>query len=108
MGKTARLWIGGVDVLVSASRGQTLSQNAFRSNGIDPTRYKLVAVKSSNHFRAGFRDIAAEIITADAPGLTVRNYCPMHALATIFSISPPSTTNGLDKPRSCNNLAMMV
>ena len=26
MGKTARLWIGGVDVLVSCERGQTLSQ----------------------------------------------------------------------------------
>ena len=72
MGKTARLWIGGVDVLVSTERGQTLSQNAFHSNGIDPMRYKVVAVKSSNHFRAGFRDIASEIITADAPGFTVR------------------------------------
>jgi microcystin degradation protein MlrC len=27
-------------------------------------------LKSSNHFRAGFQDIAAEIITADPPGLT--------------------------------------
>ena len=30
----------------------------------------MVGLKSSQHFRAGFRDLAAEIITADSPGLT--------------------------------------
>ena len=73
MGQTARLWVSGVDTLVASERQQTLSQNAFLSNGIKPTQYKLVGVKSSNHFRAGFRAIASLIITADAPGLTTAN-----------------------------------
>jgi microcystin degradation protein MlrC len=29
-----------------------------------------VALKSSQHFRAGFEAVAARIITADSPGLT--------------------------------------
>ena len=31
--------------------------------------YRLVALKSSNHFRAYFKDTADAIITADTPGL---------------------------------------
>jgi microcystin degradation protein MlrC len=38
--------------------------------GIDVMRYKIVALKSSNHFRAGFQELAREIVTADPPGLT--------------------------------------
>lgn len=33
-------------------------------------KYKYVALKSSNHFRAGFQHIAGGIVTADTPGLT--------------------------------------
>lgn len=70
LGKMARLVIDGVDVIVSSNRAQTLDAEPFLALGIDVTRYKLVALKSSNHFRAGFQDLAAEIITADPPGLT--------------------------------------
>jgi hypothetical protein len=38
--------------------------------GIDVSRYKIVAFKSSNRFRAGFQDLAREIVAADPPGLT--------------------------------------
>jgi len=31
--------------------------------------YRIVALKSSNHFRAYFKDTADAIITADTPGL---------------------------------------
>ena len=36
---------------------------------IDRSRYKLVGLKSSTHFRAGFAPYASDIITADEPGL---------------------------------------
>ena len=49
---------------------QTFEDNVFRLHGIDVNRYRIVALKSTNHFRAGFRDIAAQIITADGPGLS--------------------------------------
>ena len=77
LGRMARLVIpapagasGGVDVLVSSVRSQTLDPEVFLLHGIDVTRYRIVALKSSQHFRAGFEPIAARIITADSPGLT--------------------------------------
>jgi microcystin degradation protein MlrC len=71
-GPTARLLIDGVDVIVTSKPYQTLDPEVFLLHGIDVTRYKVVALKGSNHFRAGFRDIAARIITADSPGLTTQ------------------------------------
>ena len=53
-----------------SSRSQTFDPEVFRQVGIDVMRYKLVGLKSSNHFRAGFQDLAAGIVTADPPGLT--------------------------------------
>lgn len=73
LGKMARLQIGGVDVLVSSVRAQTLDAEVFLLHGIDVKRYKIVALKSSQHFRAGFEPLAARIITADTPGLTTSN-----------------------------------
>ena len=70
LGRMARLVVGGVDVLVSSVRSQTLDPEVFLLHGIDVARYRIVALKSSQHFRAGFESVAARIITADAPGLT--------------------------------------
>ncbi|HET9015587.1 MAG TPA: M81 family metallopeptidase [Thermomicrobiaceae bacterium] len=70
LGPMARLVIGNVDVLVSSVRTQTLDPEVFLLHGIDVTRYRLVALKSTQHFRAGFEPVAAEIIQADTPGLT--------------------------------------
>jgi len=50
-------------------RTQTLDAEVFLLHGIDVMRYKIVAIKSSNHFRAGFEPIAHQIIRADTPGL---------------------------------------
>jgi microcystin degradation protein MlrC len=69
LGPMARLIIGGIDVLVSSVRTQTLDPEVFLLHGIDVTRYKIVAIKSSNHFRAGFEPIAHKIIRVDTPGL---------------------------------------
>jgi microcystin degradation protein MlrC len=74
LGRSARLVIGGprgnVEVIVTERRSQTLDAEIFRLHGIDVTACRIVALKSSNHFRAGFRDVASQIVTADAPGLT--------------------------------------
>lgn len=73
LGKMARLVIDGVDVLISSVRTQTLDDEVFRLHGIDVTRYKLVGLKSANHFRAGFEPLAKAIVTADGPGLSARD-----------------------------------
>jgi microcystin degradation protein MlrC len=73
LGRSARLVIQGVDVIVTSASQQTFDPEVFLLHGIDVRRYRIVALKSSNHFRAGFQDLAKEIVTADPPGLTTHH-----------------------------------
>jgi microcystin degradation protein MlrC len=73
LGPMARLVIGNVDVIISSVRTQTLDQEPFLLHGIDVTRYKVVCLKSQQHFRAGFEHLAGEIIRCDTPGATSSN-----------------------------------
>lgn len=70
LGRSARLTIGNVEVIVTSRRNQTFDDQIFSLHGIDVSACSIVGLKSSQHFRAGFRDIATKIITADSPGLT--------------------------------------
>jgi microcystin degradation protein MlrC len=63
----------GVDVILGSVRTQTLDEEIFLLHGIDVRRYKIVALKSSNHFRAAFEPLARAIVTADGPGLSSRD-----------------------------------
>jgi microcystin degradation protein MlrC len=73
LGLMARLVIGNVDLLVSSIRSQTLDDEVFLLHGIDVRRYRLVALKSMQHFRAGFMPLAGAIIRTDPPGSTTSN-----------------------------------
>ena len=57
-----------VRLIVGSSRVQCLDQAIFRHLGIEPSRQKIVAVKSSVHFRAEFDPLAAETLVVVAPG----------------------------------------
>jgi microcystin degradation protein MlrC len=75
MGPTAVLELDGteggrVQVVVTTHRYQPTDLGVLRSQGIEPTAQKILAVKSSVHFRAAFSPIAAEIVEVDTPGLT--------------------------------------
>jgi microcystin degradation protein MlrC len=70
MGKMARLLIGNVDVIIGSESFQTIDPELFLLHGIDVSRYKIVALKSQNHFLSGFKSIASEIIRTDPPGWT--------------------------------------
>ena len=63
----------GVEIIVASRRSQTFDPEPFLALGMDVHRYRYVALKSSNHFRAGFQDLASAIITADPPGLTTHH-----------------------------------
>lgn len=73
LGRMARLVVDGIDIIVASRRSQTFDVGPFLAVGIDVTEYDIVALKSSNHFRAGFKDIAKKIVTADPPGLTTHH-----------------------------------
>jgi len=55
-------------VLVASIRQQPIHTETFSHLGIDPRDRKIVALKSSVHFRAGFQPIAEEVITCASPG----------------------------------------
>ena len=73
LGKMARLVIDGVDVIVGSESSQTIDAELFLLHGIDIARYKIIALKSQNHFRAAFEPLAKEIIRTDPPGWTTSN-----------------------------------
>ena len=70
LGRTAVLRIDGVEVVVCERRQPTLDPELFRSVGIEPTARRMLAVKSSVHFRAAFGPLAVEIIEVETPGLS--------------------------------------
>lgn len=68
--------VGGVDIIVITNNGQATDLAQFTSLGIDPTRYRTVAVKSMQHFRAAFEPIAREVILVDTGALCQVAYTP--------------------------------
>ena len=64
----AGLRLGGVRVVVSATKTQMLDRNLFRVGGVQPEEMAILVVKSSVHFRADFQPIAYEVLVAKAPG----------------------------------------
>ncbi|WP_198374220.1 M81 family metallopeptidase [Neoroseomonas rubea] len=61
----------GVRVIVVTRKMQGHDQALFRFIGVEPAEQRIVAVKSSVHFRADFQPIAQEVIVVAAPGPVV-------------------------------------
>ncbi|RMD62023.1 MAG: microcystin degradation protein MlrC, partial [Alphaproteobacteria bacterium] len=74
LGPMALLAIGGVRVVVASRKLQAADQAIFRHLGIEPARQKILALKSSVHFRADFAPIAEEILIVKAPGPNALDY----------------------------------
>lgn len=77
-GRSARLEAGQLDIIVSSLRRQVLDPEILFLHGIVPQRYRVIAVKSVNHFRAGFAGIGAGFLVADAPGPLTRDIVTLH------------------------------
>lgn len=78
LGTSVRLQCNGVDIIVCSVKAQTLDDQIFLLHGIDIQSYKIVALKSSTHFRAGFEAISSKIISVDSPGLTTMDFTTFH------------------------------
>ena len=55
-------------------RAQAMGTDLFSNLGIDPTRRRILVVKSNQHFYAAFSQIAAKVIYAEADGPLPRDY----------------------------------
>ncbi|HWL67556.1 MAG TPA: M81 family metallopeptidase [Geminicoccus sp.] len=72
LGPMALLRAGSPDgpgVLVSTRRVQAADAAIFRHLGVEPAAQRILALKSSVHFRAEFEPIAAEVLVVAAPGV---------------------------------------
>ncbi len=74
LGDCAAIRIAGVDVVLISIRTQAMGLELFTNLGIDPAAYRVVVVKSSQHFRHEFDPIAAETIYINSPGTLAFDY----------------------------------
>ncbi|HEX2891287.1 M81 family metallopeptidase [Vineibacter terrae] len=60
-GNLAWLQAGGIDIVINTRRTQLFHPDAFAPLGLDPARYRLIVVKSTQHFYAGFAPLASKV-----------------------------------------------
>ncbi len=64
MGMGTAVWLSsdaGIDLILNSARTQVFHPNGMTQLGIDPAGYRGIAVKSTQHFYAGFAPIASRI-----------------------------------------------
>jgi microcystin degradation protein MlrC len=67
----------GIDIALVSERCQVFCPDGFTGLGIDLLKKRLVVVKSTNHFYAGFAPIAAEILYTAAPSAMPSDFAAM-------------------------------
>jgi microcystin degradation protein MlrC len=74
LGDAASIRMGGVEAVLISTRAQAMGTDLFSNLGIDPTKRKILVVKSNQHFYAAFSRIAAQVIYAEGDGALPRDY----------------------------------
>jgi microcystin degradation protein MlrC len=64
----------GVDLVLNSVRTQVFHPDAFTQLGIDLKSYRMIVVKSTQHFYAGFEPIASDIHYVSGPGALSSDY----------------------------------
>jgi microcystin degradation protein MlrC len=90
LGPMALLKINGLQIVISSRKQQAADQAIFRHLGVEPQAQKILALKSSVHFRADFQPIAEEILIVAAPGpnLADHRFLPYRHLRTGIRLMP--------------------
>lgn len=87
-GRTVGLKHRNVHMVVASVQNQTYDDRSFFVGGVDISQMRLLGVKSSQHFKAFFRDYADKIIPANPIGLSTRNLKLFKYKRTITPIYP--------------------
>lgn len=69
LGRTAVIVAGRLRVVLSERSAAANDPELFRSLGIEPRAQRIVAIKSSVHYRAAYTPFAAEMIEVETPGV---------------------------------------
>ncbi len=62
IGDASLIRIGGIEVILNSTRAQCFDTSLFSNFGIDPTKRKILVVKSTNHFHQSFARISPLIL----------------------------------------------
>ena len=73
IGMAACLVVGNVQIIVNSTRVACNSADMIRVLGVEPSKQRLLLIKSRGHFRASFQPMSKEIIEVDAPGAVTPN-----------------------------------
>jgi microcystin degradation protein MlrC len=68
MGTAVWIEAGGIDIVLNTARTQPFHPDGFTALGIELARRRIVVVKSTQHFHAGFAPIASAIRYVATPG----------------------------------------
>lgn len=68
LGRTAVIEAHGIEIVLNDIRQQPFHPDAFINAGVNPWSKRVVVVKSSYHFLAGFSEQAVDILYVDSPG----------------------------------------
>lgn len=74
MGTGVWLEADGVHMVLSDRRTQAFHPMCFTDLGVDLSKMRIIVVKSSQHFYAGFGPIASEVIYISGPGAITPDY----------------------------------
>ncbi len=68
LGRTALISARGIEIALNDIRQQPFTPSGLFECGLDPWSKKILVLKSTHHFYAGFHQRAASILYCDAPG----------------------------------------
>lgn len=68
IGDAAVIRIDGIDVILNSHRTQVFNPDIFRNMNIEPSRKKVLVVKSTNHFYDAFAPLASEVVYVAVDG----------------------------------------
>jgi microcystin degradation protein MlrC len=68
LGPMTLLRCGELRIAVASRKQQAADQAMFRHLGAEPSRARVLVLKSSVHFRADFGELAARVLIVEAPG----------------------------------------
>jgi microcystin degradation protein MlrC len=73
LGDCVAVTVNGVHIVLNTLRTQAFGPELFTNVGIDPRSCRIVVVKSTQHFHAGFGPLAAEVLYIGGPGTLERD-----------------------------------
>lgn len=93
LGDSAAVLVGGNAIVLASIRAQALGLDLFTGVGIEPSEYRLVIVKSSQHFLEEFSALSDEVVYVDAGGalsrkLNANDYCHVRRPKWPFDENP--------------------